>query len=53
MRFPTTLWYGDEPHPNQGCIFARVVPGDLDRFAAAMKRLRFEGAKTVEARKAS
>ena len=51
MRFPTTLWYGDEPHPNQGCIFARVVPGDLDRFAAMMKRLRFEGSKAVEARK--
>src|SRR5215471_9474318 len=51
MRFPTTLRYDQEPHPNQGCIFARVVPDDLDRFAAMMKRLRFEGAKTVEARK--
>ena len=51
MRFPTTLWYGDAPHPNQGCIFARVVAADLDRFAAMMKRLRYEGAKVVEARR--
>jgi hypothetical protein len=53
MRFPTTLWYGDQPHPNQGCIFARVVQNDLDRFASMMKRLRYEGAKLVEARRPS
>jgi hypothetical protein len=49
--FPTTLWFGDQPHPNQGCIFARVVENDLDRFDSMMKRLRSEGATLVEARR--
>ena len=42
MRFPTTLWYGDTPHPNQGCIFARIVE-NLDGFARLCKSLRYEG----------
>jgi hypothetical protein len=50
MRFPTTLWFGDRPHPNQGCIFARIVD-NLDGFALMCKRLRYEGSKVMETRR--
>ena len=49
MRFPTTLWYGDTPHPNQGCIFARIVE-NLDGFARLCKSLRYEGTKRMVTR---
>ena len=50
MRFPTTLWYGDQPHPNQGCIFARVVE-NIDGFARACKSTRYEGTKRMITRR--
>ena len=50
MRFPTTLWYGDTPHPNQGCIFARIVE-NLDGFARLCKSLRYEGTKRMVTRR--
>lgn len=46
VNFPTTIWLDDRPHPNQVCIFARIV-ADLDRFAAMCKSLRFEGTKPM------
>ena len=46
---PTTLWYGDTPHPNQGCIFARIVE-NLDGFARLCKSLRYEGTKRMVTR---
>lgn len=50
MRFPTTIHTEEGGvHPNHGCIFARVIE-NLDGFATACKRLRYEGFKVVEVR---
>ena len=46
VNFPTTIWLDGRPHPNQVCIFARIVAG-LDSFAAMCKSLRFEGTKLM------
>jgi hypothetical protein len=46
VRFPTTIWLDERPHPNQACIFARIVE-NLDGFAAMCKSLRFAGSKTM------
>lgn len=46
VRFPTTVWLDDRPHPNQACIFARV-DANLDGFAAMCKSLRYEGSKAM------
>ena len=46
VHFPTTVWLDDRPHPNQVCIFARIV-ANLDGFAAMCKSLRFEGTKMM------
>ena len=42
MRFPTTLWYGDTPHPNQGCIFAPDC-GEPRRLCPALQEPPLRG----------
>ena len=50
MRFPTTIYSADgQPHPNQGCIFARIID-NLDGWATSCKRLRYEGAQVMTTR---
>ena len=46
VNFPTTIWLDDRAHPNQACIFARIVE-NLDGFAAMCKSLRFAGSKSM------
>ena len=47
VNFPTTIYTADgRPHPNQVCIFGRVVE-NLDGFAVMCKRLRYEGTKAM------
>ena len=51
VNFPTTIHGSDgTPHPNQACIFARVVE-NLESFAVACKRLRYEGTMPMIARR--
>jgi hypothetical protein len=51
VNFPTTIYGADgTPHPNQACIFARIVE-NLEGFAVACKRLRYEGTKPMTARR--
>ena len=52
VNFPTTIYADDgRPHPNQVCIFGRVVD-NLDGFAVMCKRLRYEGTKPMTTRRA-
>jgi len=46
VNFPTTVHMDGREHPNQVCIFARLL-GDFDHFAAWCKSLRFEGTKPL------
>jgi len=51
VNFPTTIYSEDgQPHPNQVCIFARVIE-NLDGFAVMCKRLRYEGTKKMVTRR--
>jgi hypothetical protein len=50
MRFPTTMWVDGREHPNQGCIFARIIE-NLDGYARACKRTRYEGTKRMVTRR--
>jgi hypothetical protein len=51
VNFPTTVYAADgRPHPNQVCIFGRVVD-NLDGFAVMCKRLRYEGTKPMTTRR--
>ena len=52
VNFPTTIWLDGRPHPNQVCIFARMVE-NLDSFAAMCKSLRFEGTKPMRVTRSS
>jgi hypothetical protein len=53
VNFPTTIYGNDgSPHPNQVCIFGRVVD-NLDGFAVMCKRLRYEGTKLMTTRRAA
>lgn len=48
VRFPTTIHTErGGVHPNQACIFARITD-NLDAWAHACKRLRYEGYKIME-----
>jgi len=52
VNFPTTIYAADgTPHPNQACIFARITE-NLEDFAVACKRLRYEGTKAMTIRRA-
>lgn len=52
VNFPTTVFTKDgRQHPNQVCIFARIVD-NLDGFAVMCKRLRYEGTKPMVSRRA-
>ena len=52
VNFPTTIWLDGRPHPNQVCIFARMVE-NLDSFAAMCKSLRFDGTKPMRVTRSS
>lgn len=52
VNFPTTIWLDGRPHPNQVCIFARIVE-KLDSFAAMCKSLRFDGTKPMRVTRSS
>ncbi|WP_028922177.1 DUF3830 family protein [Pseudonocardia acaciae] len=51
VNFPTTIHVDGRPHPNQACVFARIV-GNLDGFAVMCKRVRYEGLKVMRMRRA-
>jgi hypothetical protein len=51
VRMPTpTIWEQGVLHPQQAQVFAKIVPGQVTRFAHTIRRTRYEGSMPMTAR---